>query len=191
MRCVFRSDLGSAVATLEPITVPLAAGEIEVREHWIEIKRLPDLELVTVIEFLSPTNKAGAGRDEYLDKLAALIARPIHIVEIDLLFGGHPTPLGRPLPPHHYRALIAHADRRPDAQVYAWTIRLPLPTLPIPLRAPRRRDAPPGRGLRDDLSPRPVRPARAARHAAAREDPPQPRGSPLGRVARPLTLRIP
>jgi hypothetical protein len=106
------------------------------RERWIEIKRLPDLELVTVIEFLSPTNKAGAGRDDYLDKLASLIARPVHVVEIDLLLGGHRTPLGKPLPPHHYRAFIARADRRPDAQVYSWTIRHPLPTLPIPLRAP-------------------------------------------------------
>ncbi|MFO0893182.1 MAG: DUF4058 family protein [Isosphaeraceae bacterium] len=127
---------GGAVATIEPITVPLAAGEIEVRERWIEIKRLPDLELVTVIEFLSPTNKSGAGRDDYLDKLASLIARPVHVVEINLLLGGHPTPLGRPLPPHHYRAMIARADRRPDAQVDAWTIRHHLPALPIPLRAP-------------------------------------------------------
>lgn len=130
------SGSGSAVATIEPITVPLAAGEVEIRERWIEIKRLPELEVVTVIEFLSPTNKSGAGRDEYLEKLAILLARPVHVVEIDLLLNGRPTPLGAPLPPHHYRAIIARAGSRPNAQVYAWTVRHPLPTLPIPLRAP-------------------------------------------------------
>ena len=57
-------------------------------------------------------------------------------VEIDLLLGGRPTPLGKPLPPHHYRATVARSTNRPDAQVYAWTIRHPLPSLPIPLRAP-------------------------------------------------------
>jgi hypothetical protein len=132
----FGPSSGGTVATIEPITVPLAAGEIEVRERWIEIKRLPDLELVTVIEILSPTNKAGEGRDEYFEKLTSLLERSVHVVEIDLLLGGRPTPLARPLPPHHYRALIARAETRPDAQVYAWTIRHPLPTLPIPLRVP-------------------------------------------------------
>ena len=126
----------AGVATLEPITVPLAIGEIEIRERWIEIKSLPELELVTVIEILSPTNKSGAGRSEYLDKRAALIDRPVNLVEIDVLFGGRPAPLGKRLPPHHYYAVVARSTSRPDAQVYTWTVRDPLPSLPIPLRAP-------------------------------------------------------
>ena len=124
------------VATIEPITVPLAIGEVEIRERWIEIKNLPELELVTVIKILSPTNKSGEGRDEYLEKRASLIERPVNFVEIDLLLGGRPTPLGKPLPPHHYRATVARAASRPDAQVYTWTVRHPLPALPIPLRSP-------------------------------------------------------
>jgi len=126
----------AAVATIEPITVPLAIGEVEIRQRWIEIKSLPDLELVTVIEILSPTNKSGAGRDEYLEKRASLIERPVNLVEIDLLLGGRPTPLGESLPAHHYRATVARSADRPAAQVYAWTIRHPLPSLPIPLRPP-------------------------------------------------------
>lgn len=131
-----REGRGGGVATLEPITVPLAIGEVEVRERWIDIKSLPDLDLVTAIEFLSPTNKAGAGREEYLEKRASLIDRPINLVEIDLLLSGRPMPLGKPLPPHHYRATVARAAIRPDAQVYTWTVRHSLPALPIPLRAP-------------------------------------------------------
>jgi hypothetical protein len=125
-----------AAATIDPITVPLAMREVEIRERWIEIKRLPELDPVTVIEILSPSNKPGEGREQYLEKRAAVIEGEIHLVEIDLLLGGRPTPLGKPLPPHHYRAQIARAERRPDAELYGWTIRHPLPNLPIPLRAP-------------------------------------------------------
>src|SRR5271165_5280684 len=54
------SDRGS-LATLEPITVPLAIGELEeIHDRWIEIQKLPDRSLVTVIEILSPTNKVGS-----------------------------------------------------------------------------------------------------------------------------------
>jgi hypothetical protein len=56
----------------------------EIRETWIEIRRLPDLELVTVIELLSPTNKAGTGRLEYLEKRHELHTRRVNLVEIDL-----------------------------------------------------------------------------------------------------------
>ncbi len=31
---------------------------------------------------------------------------------------------------------MARAERRPDREVYAWTIRDPLPSIPIPLLAP-------------------------------------------------------
>jgi hypothetical protein len=31
---------------------------------------------------------------------------------------------------------VARAERRPDCDVYAWTIRDPLPRIPIPLLAP-------------------------------------------------------
>ena len=32
--------------------------------------------------------------------------------------------------------LVSHGERRPDCEVYRWALRDPLPTLPIPLRAP-------------------------------------------------------
>ena len=74
---------------LEPVSIPLRTGVVEeVRESWIEILKLPELSLVTVLEVLSPTNKAGAGRVEYLEKRDSLIARPVHIVELDLLIAG-------------------------------------------------------------------------------------------------------
>jgi Protein of unknown function (DUF4058) len=127
---------GSAL-TLEPFTVPLMKGDLEeVRDTWIEIRNLPRLELVTVIEVLSPTNKTGAGRVEYLDKRDGYIDRPVNLVELDLLLGGRRLPMKRPMPPGDYYALVARAERRPDCDVYALSLREALPSIPIPLKAP-------------------------------------------------------
>jgi hypothetical protein len=124
------------LATLEPITIPLAKREVEVRERWIEILQLPNMELVTVLEILSPSNKAGTGRADYLAKREAYIDRPVNLVEIDLILRGARMPMERRLPPGDCYAVVARAETRPDADVYAWTIRHPLPLLPIPLKSP-------------------------------------------------------
>jgi hypothetical protein len=53
-----RKGAGAAeVATIAASTIPLAKPEVEVRERWGEIFHLPDMELVTAIEILSPINK--------------------------------------------------------------------------------------------------------------------------------------
>jgi len=109
----------------------------ESRARRIEIVKLPEQSLITVIEVLSPSNKAGAGRSEYLAKRNELIDQEtVHLVEIDLLLGGSRMPMSRRLPPGDYYATVARAERRPDAEVYAWTIRRPLPAVPIPLHTP-------------------------------------------------------
>jgi hypothetical protein len=126
----------SGLATLEPITIPLAKREVEVRERWVEILQVPDLELVTVLDILSPSNKAGLGRADYLVKREAYIDRPVNLVEIDLILRGARMPMEWRLPPGDYYAVVARAEKRPDAEVYAWPIQHPLPALPIPLRSP-------------------------------------------------------
>jgi hypothetical protein len=40
------------------------------------------------------------------------------------------------LPDGHYFALISRAERRFLSEIYAWTIRDPLPSIPIPLKEP-------------------------------------------------------
>ena len=130
-------DPRSQLATQDYTTIPLIRHDLEeYREVWMEIRHLPDSELVAFVELLSPSNKSGDGRQEYLKKRAALIDRSIHIVELDLLLGGRRLPMLRPLPPAHAYAFVARAEQRPDAQVYAWTLRDPLPTIPIPLQHP-------------------------------------------------------
>jgi hypothetical protein len=131
-----RQAVAGAVGTLEPTTLQLLSHPIEVREAWIEIFHLPEMELVTVIEILSPSNKGGSGRIDYIAKRDALINQPVNLVEIDLLLSGTRMPMRGPMPPGESVAIIARAERRPDAEVYAWSLRQPLPVLPIPLRVP-------------------------------------------------------
>ena len=126
----------TAIATLEPEVIPLVTTIVEeVKERWIEIRRRPDWTPITIIELLSPTNKQGHGYDDYQYKRISLIDRPIHLVELDFLIGGHHPPMERPLR-GDYHALISHRERRPLSDVYSWSIRDRLPTIPIPLMAP-------------------------------------------------------
>jgi hypothetical protein len=83
---------------------------------------------------LSPSNKTGVGRVEYLEKRDAIIRGNAHLVELDLLLGGRRLPMGKPLPPGDYYAFVSRAQARPDCDVYAWALPRPLPSLPVPLR---------------------------------------------------------
>ena len=131
-----RHELGG-VGTLVPVSIPLETGLVEeVRDTRIEVLRVPELSLVTVVELLSPSNKTGAGRAEYLEKRLALVDQPIHIVELDFLLGGRRLPMRGPLPFGNAYAFVSRSGRRPACDVYAWTIRDPLPTIPLPLSEP-------------------------------------------------------
>lgn len=65
-----------------------------------------------------------------------LLSQEVHLIELDLLLGGRRLPMGKRLPPGDYYAFVAHSQRRFNCDVYAWTVRQPLPMLPIPLKAP-------------------------------------------------------
>ncbi len=121
-------------ATATAVLVPLPELE-EVRHYFLEIRELETQKVVTVIEMLSPFNKrAGKGRDEYLARRAEILLSDVHLVELDLLREGERLPMGKPLPKGQYYAIISRSYKRPIAEVYAWTIRQPLPTIPIPLK---------------------------------------------------------
>ncbi|MFO0888106.1 MAG: DUF4058 family protein [Isosphaeraceae bacterium] len=128
----------TGVATVEPVALPLVWESFdEITERWIVIKRLPEKKLVTVIEVLSPTNKLPRGFEEYLSKRWEVLDQPVHLVEIDLLLQGRRIPFGRPLPAGDYYAYVTRtAQPRVTSDVYAWPLRHPLPTIPIPLSAP-------------------------------------------------------
>ena len=123
------------VATLEPVTIPLTIEE-ESRETYVEILHRPERSLVCAIELLSPSNKEAPGRRLYLAKRNALLLQPVHLLELDLLMAGRRLPTDRPLPSGDYHALVARGERRPDCDVFSWDLERPLPTIPVPLRAP-------------------------------------------------------
>ncbi len=126
---------GRAALEVEPITIPIPILE-EIRETFIEILHRPDRSLVAVIELLSPDNKVEPGFGQYVAKRDALLRGPVHVIELDFLVGGRRLPMGRPLPIGDAYALVARGDRRPDCEVYAWSIRRPLPAIWLPLLAP-------------------------------------------------------
>jgi hypothetical protein len=141
------SEPGNAVTTVieEPSGGVVAApyrlvAQVEpVTERSVQITEAGTERLVTVIEFVSPTNKRGAGLQAFRDKRAHLLASGVNFVEIDLVRAGDWRAL---LGPHQcapkamslYRAAVrVPAD---PAAVYLHPIRLqdPLPSIPLPLR---------------------------------------------------------
>jgi len=125
----------AGTALLEATTIPLPAMD-EIKDSRINILHRPDRALVAVLELLSPSNKTNPGREHYLAKRTELILQKVHLIELDLLIDGDRLPMGRPLPPADHYAIVARSDRRPAADVYAWTLRDPLPKIPIPLLKP-------------------------------------------------------
>jgi hypothetical protein len=125
----------SAVVT--PVIRHLPVPE-RVREAFLTVRERGTMEVVTVIEVLSPGNKrAGSdGRREYLRKREEVLLSATHLVELDLLRGGERLPTLEPLPPGDYYAFVCRGQRRFQAEVYAWSLRRPLPPVPIPLAGP-------------------------------------------------------
>jgi hypothetical protein len=96
--------------------------------------------VITVIEFLSPTNKLpGDGQDLYLKKQKEVRAARVNLVEVDLTRAGRRAlliPSGR-IPPSHrttYQVCVWRASNPFAYEVYRAPLREPLPTIRVPLR---------------------------------------------------------
>jgi hypothetical protein len=136
-----RSREGIAVAAA-PLDGPevLVIPNLEVHESYIEIlDRATGNKVVTVIEVVSPTNKkSGAGRDSYMEKQQEVRQSNTHLVEIDLLRGGHhavaaPPDWLRKLGTYDYLVCVERAWRRGRFEVYRRMLRQALPVISIPL----------------------------------------------------------
>jgi hypothetical protein len=91
---------GHAIAT----ALVRVATEIpeQVLHFAVEIRDRLESRLVTSIEVLSPTNKRGEGRDEYLAKRWQTLRSTAHLIEIDLLHVGQRLPMRQPIPQAPY-----------------------------------------------------------------------------------------
>ena len=129
-----RGRAGTAVA--EPTVVELEYPDIEPRmQRHLRLIHRPTGRVVTVMELLSPINKAPGedGLDAYLEKRAEFLASRCHLIELDLLRGGERLPMAGSLPKGDYYAYLGRAGRRPRGQIIAWPLRSPLPTISVPL----------------------------------------------------------
>ena len=133
-----RTTLREAVAIYAgtprgPATVEVPLPDI-ITEAYLELRTVEDDRVVTVLELLSPTNKRpGRGRAEYELKCLVLLGTATHLVEVDLLRADAPLPLVTPPTPADYRILVSRSHTRPLADLYAFSVRDPIPTVPIPL----------------------------------------------------------
>jgi Protein of unknown function (DUF4058) len=118
----------------QTVTLPLP---IEVTERYLTVREVGNNAVITAIEVLSPTNKRpGKGRDTYLTKRQLILGSATHLVEIDLLRGGEPLPMQGVAQPTDYRILVSRSQRRPQADLYAFSFRAAIPPVPIPLKQP-------------------------------------------------------
>ena len=126
----------AAAATLDAPAVLRYDTDVSIRRQWnLEIRDRDGLNLVTMIELLSPSNKGGDDRAQYVAKRQQTLHAGANFVEIDLL-RGHGRVAPGALPPCDYYALVARPETLPDAGLWPLALRDPLPTIPIPLRPP-------------------------------------------------------
>lgn len=130
---------GAGVAVAEPLLINAAMEPVS--ETFLEIiDHVSGNRVVTVIEFLSPSNKSpGSNREQYRRKQREICSSDANLVEIDLnRFGGHtlafPLDNLKPRARTPYMACVRRATRRGKAEVYPMPLWERLPIIKIPLR---------------------------------------------------------
>jgi len=129
---------GPAVATVPravapaPVVVDLPLPE-PYEEPYLEVRLVPNSEVVTVIELLSHTNKrAGDERKSYLQKRKEFLNSDVHLVEIDLLRAWQPMPYTEHLAAD-YRIFLRRREQPLRALIYAFFVQQAIPLFPLPL----------------------------------------------------------
>ena len=139
-RGVFTPGTNSGTTVAEPILVHLNPDPVS--ETYLEIRdAASDDRIITVIEFLSPTNKLpGEGRNQYRDKQTECRQAKANLVEIDLTREGNREevlPTARLVGVNRsatYHACVWRAGDPGVSAVYPIFLSAPLPSIRIPLR---------------------------------------------------------
>jgi hypothetical protein len=107
-------------------------------EPFVEVRQRTDNRLVTLVDFVSPTNRTTtAGKAAYLDTRIDALNHRAAVVEIDLVTQGKP-PLEfdrSQLPEHHYTVTVTRGAAPHRHQVYAAVLSKRLPPFKLPLAA--------------------------------------------------------
>ncbi|RCJ36817.1 hypothetical protein A6769_15060 [Nostoc punctiforme NIES-2108] len=125
----------TAAKLAEPSKVKVPVPE-QITERFLEVRATPTKEVVAVIEILSPKNKRSKeGRATYESKRQKILASATNLIEIDLLRQGQPMPiLGASTTDYSYSILVSRSYNRPDADLYTFDLKNPIPIFPVPLR---------------------------------------------------------
>jgi Protein of unknown function (DUF4058) len=123
-------------AVITPPTLVEPLEQLEIYERFLEVRDRRSREVVTLIEVLSPWNKA-AGKerwDAFQAKRRTVIASPTHWIEIDLLRAGkRPAEVAEK---SDYYALLKRGSAFGPYEVWYFDLRDKLPTIAVPLREP-------------------------------------------------------
>lgn len=121
------------------VAEPMVVEKMHPTARWVEISDRAG-RLITVIEVLSPSNKA-AGLEEYRAKINKLSNAGVSVVEIDLIRGGkHAVAVSEsdlPDSKEERSIICVSRDKTPQriiCEVYLTPITRPLPGIRIPLR---------------------------------------------------------
>jgi len=133
----------AAASSDSDMAVIVEVEDLEIRQSRVEIlDAYNDMKLVTVIEVVSPTNKAaGPGRESYLAKQKEILARDYHLVEIDLHRNGEhvlsvPDWGARRYSPYDYLCCVSRWPVRKRYELYLRGLRDRLPRMRVPLVEP-------------------------------------------------------
>jgi len=138
------ADSATAVATVQGVGAAVAPfrlfAQVEpITERFIPIVETGTERVITVIEFISPSNKRGQRLVEFRSKRAELLAAGVNFVEVDLVREGDWKALLRPHRcPAKWITLFRATVRMPSdpgaVGLYPIGLREPLPKIAIPLR---------------------------------------------------------
>jgi hypothetical protein len=107
-------------------------------EPYVEIRQRTDNRLVTLVDFVSPSNRTTtAGKAAYLETRTEALTQRAAVVEIDLVTQGKP-PLDfdrSQLPAHHFTVTVTRGTAPHRHQVYAAVLSKRLPPFKLPLAA--------------------------------------------------------
>lgn len=118
----------------KPVVGELPIPEEGLVERYLEVREVTTQEVITMIAVLSPTNKIlREGQLQYQRKRLEILSSLIHLVEIDLLRAGKALPMAV-TGQNDYRIVVSRSQHRPQADVYLFGVRDPIPDFPIPLR---------------------------------------------------------
>ncbi|RMG05691.1 MAG: DUF4058 family protein [Cyanobacteria bacterium J055] len=127
-------ETGGILTQKRPQSIALPMP-VTVKSRYLEVREMGSDAVITVLEVLSPTNKQkGAGRTIYERKRSRILGSASHLVEIDLLRGHSPMAMLGTVEPTDYRIIVSRSQQRPQADLYGFSLREPIPGFPLPLK---------------------------------------------------------